>query len=85
MNSEQVAKLTHRQSCLPNNRAKCAFRDLVVIGNRQSTMWGHLLYQNHMATLLSIQRIANLAESIKDVPARDDRQPAQSTTSTTSS
>jgi hypothetical protein len=38
-----------------------------------------------MATLLSIQRIANLAESIKDVPARDDRQPAQSTTSTTSS
>jgi hypothetical protein len=38
-----------------------------------------------MATLLSIQRIANLAESIKDVPAGDDRQPAQSTTSTTSS
>lgn len=73
MYSEQIAKLICCYSCLANFRAKCAFGDLVVIGDRQATMWGHPLYQDHMTALLSIQRIANFTRGVKHFPARDDR------------
>lgn len=73
MDLEKIAKLIHGQASLPNDRAKCAFGDLVVIGDRQATMWGHLLYQDHMTALLSIQRLANFTQGVKHLPARDNR------------
>jgi hypothetical protein len=65
--SEQMTKLFNADTCLPQNRPKRPLPEFGMIWDRQTTMRFGELTNDHMASALVIEFIADLAEGFDDV------------------
>ncbi|GIX00978.1 MAG: hypothetical protein KatS3mg111_4310 [Pirellulaceae bacterium] len=62
--SQKVIELFNCQSSLSNDRTQCSLGNFLVIGNGQTSVWWVRLPQNHVATSLSVQVIADLLKGL---------------------
>ena len=83
--SEKRHELLHSQTGLADERSQRAFRDRLVVGDREAAERWSRIAEDHVASGLAVEKVAELAESFGCLPASDDGKLAQTAISTVSS
>ena len=83
--SQERSESIHGQTCFTNDRTQCPSGYFSMIGNDNTAIRCSTEPQDHVATSLTIEFIADLSQCVGNIPSGDNRERTQILISTTSS